>query len=145
MSAFNIQWTATRQEQLIQEKYAHFFALVCQGKLLYIGLAHRENISEMIPSFILQNNLDPASLKVFLGRIKEYGRIPISPMQIKGVHDLLIFARKPSMNIAGRFVYQSNGDLKVANSGFGLLPDRLREENKVVFVSSTQASEAPLV
>lgn len=136
MSAYNIQWRATHQDLLQNEKYAQFFALVQNGKLIYIGLAFRQNISQTIPAFILRNNLDPANLKVYLGRIKEYTVKALDVQHLRAVHDLLVFARKPILNLTGRFDYQSQGDLRVINSGFELLPLRLREENKNVFVSA---------
>ncbi len=136
MSAFNIQWTATRQDLLKNEKYAQFYALVKNGKLIYIGLAFRKNLSQAIPACILQNNLDPANLKVYLGRVKEYAVKALNVQQLQAMHDLLVFARKPVLNMTGRFDYQSHGDLRVNNSGCELLPLRLREENKNVFVSA---------
>jgi hypothetical protein len=140
MSTYNIQWSSSCFEKLASERYAHFFAIVQRGELMYVGKAYHSNLTDLIPACTQQLDLDHLSLTLFLGRIREVGTGRINEASVNAIHDLLVFARKPRYNLAGKFVYQGQADLQLANVGCQLLPTKLRAENNRVFVGKPMGS-----
>jgi hypothetical protein len=134
MTQFTIQWTKSQVENLKTERYAHFFALMHQGSVIYIGQAHRKHLEELIPSLIRQFNLDHLRITLFLGRIREIGMGGVSDCQMDAIHSLLVFARKPRLNLAGKFDYQGLPELQLCNSGCEIMPAGLRAEASRVYL-----------
>jgi hypothetical protein len=142
MSTYNVQWSAACLEKLTQERYAHFFALMHHGEVLYVGMAYRNDLQQLIPACIQQLDLDHLSLTLYLGRIREVGTGRISDASVRAIHDLIVFARKPQYNLVGKFVYQGAADLQLSNVGCHQLPAKLRAENNRVFVAKPATSLA---
>jgi hypothetical protein len=136
MSTYNLQWSATRLDKLTDERYAHVFALMHHGEILYIGKSFRADLAQLIPACIQQLDLDHLSLTVYLGRIREVGTGRISGAAVESIHDLLVFARKPRFNQSGKVRYEGAPDFKLANLGWDRLPGKLRAENQMVFVGN---------
>jgi hypothetical protein len=136
MSAFQIQWTPVQKDQLQSAKYAHFFAIVSNGKLVYIGLAHRQALEPLISETVEKHKLDHLGLKVFLGRVREWVGRPVEPTQLKATLELLVFAKKPLLNASHKLGYHSQAKLKLTNVGCEQMPARLRAEDQMVFVGA---------
>lgn len=139
MSVYNIQWSVTRLPQLPEERYAHFYALVFDGELVFMGRCFREELVELIPACIAQLGLDHLGLQVFLGRIREIGTGRISDTTVDALLGMLVFARKPRLNRAGKYRYQGVLDMRLANVGCEWLPSHMRSEGNCVIVGPQPA------
>lgn len=142
MHNFNVQWSPTKIDRLPQERYAHMFALVSGGEVLYIGKAYRADLPELIPACIAGHDLDHLPLTIYLGRIREVGTGRISFANVDAIVDLLVFARKPRLNHDGKYNYAGADDLHLANDGCAVIPHRLRAENRLVFVAKPLVAAA---
>ena len=142
MTSFNLQWSETKLSQLNSEKYAHFFLLSSKGTVLYIGNVHHENLGTTIQTAIQDNNLGQLDIHIHLGRIREYGTRSISLVAMNSIQNLLVFACKPRLNREGKLNYRGLANLRLANTGFDLLP-AVRAENQIVFLRKKRKT-APL-
>jgi hypothetical protein len=146
MSAFNIQWSATRLGHLPQERYAQFFALALQGELVYVGKAYRENLTQLIPACLRQLNLDPLSLTIHLGRIREIGMGRISGALVDSIHGMMVFAKKPRLNREGKYRFHGLMDVQATNAGCDHMPAKMRTEgNMVIIGGQSSTSLQPLL
>ncbi len=135
MSTYNLQWSPSSLHHLAQGRYAHFFALVLKGEVLYIGKSFRCELASVIVERIAQLGIDHANLEIFLGRIRDVGMDRIGVASVDAIYELLVFARKPQYNHVGNSKYTGTNDLQVVNVGCNSLPAKLRAENQMVFVS----------
>ncbi len=135
MSTFNVQWSSSQLDHLNEERYAHFYALVHRGEVLYIGSGFRGELQAIIPASISRLGIDHLTPTVFLGRLREVGSGQINEASVSAILDLLVFARKPRYNATGKYVYHGAMDLQLGNAGCDPIPGKLRVENKLVFVS----------
>ena len=136
MKNFNLQWSKAPLSQLKDEIYAHFFAIVRGGKIVYIGNANHADLSTLVQDTLELLGFDQSVHEVYLGRIREYGSRRITDETINGLHQLLVYARKPYLNKKGKFRYGGLANLSLLNSGFQRLPGKVRAENRIVFLSS---------
>ena len=136
MMNFSLQWSKASLSQLDTEIYAHFFAIVRSGKIVYIGNANHANLSNLLSETIFRLGIDSNSSELYLGRIREYGSRRIADETVNAMHKLLVYARKPYLNKDGKFRYAGLPNLSMVNSGFGLLPGKVRAENRIVFLAS---------
>lgn len=139
MSSYNLQWSPAPLQHLAQGRYAHFFALVLRGEVLYIGKSFRCELALVIPECIAQLGVDHAELEIFLGRIRDVGMDRIGAASVDAIFDLLVFARKPRHNAEGKFKYAGIADLQISNVGCAAIHTKLRAENHNVFVSKLTA------
>lgn len=140
MNAFRIQWSPAQLSELNAAKYAHFFIIEAGGTIYYIGNAYQQRLSEVIPACLRDFKLDHLKLRIYLGRIREFGTGRVTAEDVSSLHQLLVFANKPRLNRVERLRYEGLPNLTTRNSGCALLPMRVRAENRKVFRSSQRAA-----
>ncbi|MEM6268390.1 MAG: hypothetical protein AAF998_03085 [Bacteroidota bacterium] len=141
MIQFNIQWSKALLSELDREIYAHFFAVVRGQKIVYIGNANGETLRTLLESTLASPDFHGGKTEIYLGRIREYGTRRIPAETIEGLHQLLVYARKPRLNRRGKLRYNGLANLRVTNSGCELLPYNVRAENRIVFLSMKNAAK----
>jgi hypothetical protein len=135
MTEFNLQWSKALLGDLNNEKYAQFYAILSGNKITFVGKAYHTNLAEEMSTTLQALNLDLSpSTEVYLGRLREYGTQHIPSTVMASMHHLLVFALKPIMNTQGKISYLGMSDLLLLNSGFDLLPGKIKAENHRVFL-----------
>ena len=135
--SFHIQWVEANPSQLANEYYAQFFLLVRNGRIAYIGNSYHRQISELIPATMKASGLNPGNTKIYLGRVVEFAGL--SDEDVKEIQQLLVYARKPLFNVAGKHNYVANGNLHIHNSGAPLFPRTIKGNSYGVFLSQRLA------
>ena len=141
MSAFNLQWSPASLQTLETERYAHIFAIVTHGELVFLGRAHREDLTTLIAENLSKLELDPQQVQVHLGRLREVGTGRISEEVVDTLLSVLVYAKKPKYNRVGKYRYLGTMDLELSNLGSVQLPARLRTQGSVVIVQSASTKD----
>lgn len=141
MRTTNIQWKRTLPEALNQERYAHFFLLVRNHRVIFIGQCFRKPLEDFIPFALNGLGIEGGNVELWLGRIKDVGSGRLEAQLIKDLENLLVYSRKPVMNKEYKLSYKGQSKLRILNSGCSLLNVEIRAENNMVFRSLRMALE----
>lgn len=124
-----VDWIQTDLDDIYNYQDTDFYAFTQGSKLLYVGIAYRQDVINEIKNTLSAFRINEDNIKIWLGFIEStnYGRI--TELIIKDVECLLIHLNQPILNIQCKSSYTGRDNLMVRSKGCGLIKPCIKIEN----------------
>lgn len=137
MKHYSVQWSLVNANNLSEQHYAHFFLLVRNGKVQYLGNVHRRDLAKVIPATVAASNMNMNSTQVYLGRIRE--RLGYQFDVVGDIQQLLVTALRPTLNVKSNNLPLKATGLVTTHTGTRLMPGAVRRESNRIYISHRMA------
>lgn len=133
MNEIIIGWVHTNLEALEYRPFCEYYSFSRKGKLLYIGIAYKQDVRTEIVQTLKRLQISTNGLTIWVGSIASSSYERITEQIVRDVECLLIFTHQPSLNTQCTETYSGRDNLRVRSRGHSIIAICVKVESKKTY------------